>query len=270
MSLLDVLPVVDGKPYDGASGGLAEVINPATGKTIAQQTCCDDGDVSQIVESSQRGYESDAWQQLGPADRGALLLRIADRLEAEAERLVELELLDTGKPITQLRAGEIPLSAAILRFYAGAADKIDGAVKNTPGGLHYTKYEPHGVVAGILPWNYPLVNAVLKVAPALAAGNALVLKPSVETPLGAVEFARLCSRAETPPGIVNVVTGSGSKSGNALVAHPLVKKISFTGSTAVGQAIAKLAADQLKPVNLECGGKNAIIVFADANLEQAA
>jgi acyl-CoA reductase-like NAD-dependent aldehyde dehydrogenase len=191
-------------------------------------------------------------------------------MEAEAERLVELELLDTGKPITQLQAGEIPLAAAILRFYAGAADKIDGAVKNTPGGLHYTKYEPHGVVAGILPWNYPLVNAVLKVAPALAAGNALVLKPSVETPLGAAEFAHLCTRAGVPPGIVNVVTGSGSQCGNALVAHPLVKKISFTGSTAVGRDIQKLAAEQMKPVNLECGGKNAIVVFADADLDQAA
>ncbi len=190
-------------------------------------------------------------------------------LEAEAESLIELELLDTGKPIAQLRDGEIPLSAAILRFYAGAADKVDGAVKNSPGGLHFTKYEPYGVVAGILPWNYPLVNAVLKVAPALAAGNALVLKPSVETPLAAVEFAHLCIRAGVPQGIVNVVTGRAAI-GNALVAHPLVKKISFTGSTAVGQAIQKLAADQMKAVNLECGGKNAIVVFADADLDQAA
>ena len=270
MSLLEVLPILDGKPYDGASGGSVDVVNPATGEVIGRQACCSGADVASIVQSSQRAFESGAWQQLGPADRGHLLLKIADRLEAEADQLVELELLDTGKPITQLQAGEIPLSAAILRFYAGAADKVDGAVKNTPGGLHFTKYEPYGVVAGILPWNYPLVNAVLKVAPALAAGNALVLKPSVETPLGATEFALLCGRAGVPPGIVNVVTGAGSQVGNALVAHPQIKKISFTGSTAVGQAIAKLAADRLKPVNLECGGKNAIVVFADANLDQAA
>lgn len=270
MSSLDPFPVLDGKSFEAASGETVDVINPATGEVVGRQRCCSDDDVHRIVESSQRAYESNAWQQLAPADRGHLLLKVADLLEQEADQLIELELLDTGKPIAQLRDGEIPLSAAILRFYAGAADKVDGAVKNSPGGLHFTKYEPYGVVAGILPWNYPLVNAVLKVAPALAAGNALVLKPSVETPLAAVEFAHLCIRAGVPAGIVNVVTGSGSKSGNALVAHPLVKKISFTGSTEVGQSIQKLAADQLKPVNLECGGKNAIVVFADADLERAA
>ena len=270
MSQLKILPVLDGKSYDAASGDTVDVINPATGQIIGQQVCCAEVEVNQIVQSSQNAFGSAEWRRLGPADRGRLLLDIADRLEAEAENLVELELLDTGKPISQLQDGEIPLSAAILRFYAGAADKVDGAVKNTPGGLHFTKYEPYGVVAGILPWNYPLVNAVLKVAPALAAGNALVLKPSVETPLGAVEFAHLCCRAGVPPGIVNVVTGSGSQSGSALVAHPLVKKVSFTGSTVVGQAIQKLAADQMKAINLECGGKNAIVVFADANLEHAA
>lgn len=267
---MDIFPLLDGEAFRDGSGDKVPVVNPATGQPIADQVCASHDDVDRIVQSSQRAYRSTAWQQLAPADRGHLLLKIADRLEAEADQLVELELLDTGKPIAQLRDGEIPLSAAILRFYAGAADKIDGAVKNTPGGLHFTKQQPYGVVAGILPWNYPLVNAVLKVAPALAAGNALVLKPSVETPLGACEFARLCLRAGVPPGIVNVVTGPGSSAGNALVAHPLVKKISFTGSTAVGQSISKLAADQLKPVNLECGGKNAIVVFADADLDRAA
>ena len=270
MMISKVCPVLNGNPFDRAAGETVDVVNPATGEVVAGQACCSDEDVGVIVQSSQQAYESDCWQQLTPADRGQLLLKVADLLEAEAERLVELELLDTGKPISQIRDGEIPLSAAILRFYAGAADKVDGAVKNTPGGLHYTKYQPYGVVAGILPWNYPFVNAVLKVAPALAAGNALVLKPSVETPLGAVEFAHLCGRAGVPKGIVNVVTGSGSQSGNALVAHPLVKKISFTGSTAVGQQIQKLAADQMKAVNLECGGKNAIVVFADADLDLAA
>ena len=153
----------------------------------------------------------------------------------------------------------------------GAADKIEGRVKNTAGGFFsLTTWEPYGVVAGILPWNYPLVNAAMKVAPALAAGNAIVLKPSVETPLTTVAFAKLCIKAGFPPGIVNVVTGQGSGAGNALVTHPLVKKVSFTGSTAVGQAIQKLAADQMKTVNLECGGKNAMIVFADADLERAA
>jgi acyl-CoA reductase-like NAD-dependent aldehyde dehydrogenase len=199
-----------------------------------------------------------------------MLLKLADLVETHAEELIDLELQDVGKPITQLRGGEIPLTAAILRYYAGAADKIEGSLKTAEGGsFALTTYEPYGVVAGILPWNYPLVNAALKVAPAIAAGNAIVLKPSIETPLSTVAFARLCGEAGFPPGIVNVVLGSGSKVGSPLVLHPAIKKVSFTGSTAVGQSIQKMAADQMKKVNLECGGKNAILVFADADLERA-
>ena len=206
-----------------------------------------------------------------PADRGRTLCRLADLVEKHANDLVDLELQDVGKPIAQLRGGEIPLTAAIIRFYAGAADKIEGAVKQAAGGNFYlTMWEPYGVVAGIIPWNYPLVNAALKVPPAVAAGNAIVLKPSVETPLSTVAFAKLCLEAGLPEGIVNVVLGPGATAGCALVAHPGVKKVSFTGSTAAGVQIQKLAAEQMKPVNLECGGKNAIIVFADADLERAA
>ncbi len=270
MAGFDAGPLCDGAPFTSAAGSTVPIHNPATWDVVGEQTCCTAEDVDSIVQSSATAFASAEWQQLTPADRGLLLLKIADALEAEADRFVELELNDTGKPITQLQTGEIPLSAAILRYYAGAADKIEGSVKNTPGGLHFTTWEPYGVVAGILPWNYPLVNAVLKTAAALAAGNAIVLKPSVETPLGTVEFAALCHRAGVPVGIVNVVTGAGSAIGNALVDHPLVKKISFTGSTEVGQAIQQRAASQMKPVNLECGGKNAIIVFADADLDRAA
>lgn len=270
MAELSAGPVCDGVAYPSPAESSIPILNPATGQAVGEQLCCSAQDVDAIVQSSAAAFASSEWQQLVPADRGLLLLKAADLLEAEADRFVELELHDTGKPVTQLETGEIPLSAAILRYYAGAADKIEGTVKNTPGGLHFTRWEPYGVVAGILPWNYPLVNAVLKMAAALATGNAIVLKPSVETPLGTVEFARLCQRAGVPNGIVNVVTGSGSVIGNALVDHPLVKKISFTGSTEVGQAIQRRAADQMKPVNLECGGKNAIIVFADADLDRAA
>lgn len=270
MAGLDAGPVCDGVPYTSAANSHVAIENPATGEVVGQQVCCSPEDVDAIVQSASAAFHADAWQQMAPADRGMLLLKIADQLEAEAERFVELELCDTGKPITQLQTGEIPLSSAILRYYAGAADKIEGTVKNTPGGLHFTTWEPYGVVAGILPWNYPLVNAVLKTAAALASGNAIVLKPSVETPLGTVEFAELCHRAGVPTGLVSVVTGSGSAIGNALVDHPLVKKISFTGSTEVGQLIQQRAASQMKPVNLECGGKNAILVFADADLDRAA
>jgi acyl-CoA reductase-like NAD-dependent aldehyde dehydrogenase len=263
-------PVIDGQVCLDTSGKIAEIVNPATGEVVAQASCAGERDVARAVQSSERAFRSASWQSLSPADRGRILLALADRLEQEAEQLIELEMLDTGKPISQLRGGEIPLSAAILRYYAGAADKIEGSVKNTPGGLHFTQFQPYGVVAGILPWNYPLVNVALKVAPALAAGNAIVLKPSVETPLATVAFGELCQRAAVPQGIVNVVVGYGSEAGTALVAHQNVKKVSFTGSTEVGQTIQRLAADQMKLVNLECGGKNAIVVFADADLDRAA
>lgn len=264
-------PILKGKELKSAGGGYCAVRNPATGATIAREACCSLETVDRIVADSQATFASSAWQGLTAPARGRLLLRLADLVEERAEELIDLELRDVGKPIAQLRGGEIPLTAALIRFYAGAADKIEGAVKSTEGGCYYlTTWEPYGVVAGILPWNYPLVNAALKVPPALAAGNTIVLKPSVETPLSTVAFAKLCLEAGFPPGAVNVVLGSGSAAGNALVAHPAVKKVSFTGSTAVGQAIQKLAADSMKAVNLECGGKNALLVFADADLERAA
>jgi acyl-CoA reductase-like NAD-dependent aldehyde dehydrogenase len=268
---MNVGPVIDGKELRTGGAGFFAVLNPATGGVIAREACCDDKMVARIVESSDRAFRSPEWQRLTPSDRTRLLIKLAGLVEARAEALAKLELLDVGKPISQLRGGELPLTAQIIRFYAGAADKIEGAVKGTAAGyFSVTTWEPYGVVAGILPWNYPLVNAAMKVAPAVAAGNAIVLKPSVETPLTAVAFAKLCLEAGFPPGIVNVVTGPGSGAGNALVTHRLVKKVSFTGSTAIGRAIQGLAARQMKTVNLECGGKNAIIVFADADLERAA
>jgi acyl-CoA reductase-like NAD-dependent aldehyde dehydrogenase len=252
-------------------GGNVDVINPATGEVIARQSTCDAARVDRAVTSSEQAFNNPEWQSMHPAERGNLLNRLADVMMANADSLARDEMLDTGKPIGGLIGGELPLTAAIIRFYAGAADKIDGSIKSSARGETLMQlYEPYGVVAGILPWNYPFVNAALKVAPAIAAGNAIVLKPSVETPLGTVAFAQLCSDAGLPPGIVNVVTGSGSTTGNALVDHPAVKKVSFTGSTAVGQAIQKRAADQLKMVNLELGGKNALLVFADADLNRAA
>jgi len=268
---LRVGPVISGREFKSRDAGFLDVINPATGRAIGRQACCDPATIGRAVESSAAAFRSAEWQNTTPAARGRLLLTIAELLERRDGEFIELELLDTGKPVSQLKGGELPLAASLLRFYAGAADKIEGSVKNTEGGFFsISTWEPYGVVAGILPWNYPLVNAVMKVAPAIAAGNAIVLKPSAETPLSTVAFGKLCMDAGLPAGIVNVVTGKGSQIGNALVSHPRVGKISFTGSTSVGQAIQKLAADQLKAVNLECGGKNAIIVFADADLERAA
>jgi acyl-CoA reductase-like NAD-dependent aldehyde dehydrogenase len=269
-SLIEVGPIENARELEDGGGGFVEVIDPATAQPFARQACCDERAVHRIVERTREAYESPQWQSLSPSARGRLLLKLADLVEENAPELIELELLDTGKPITQLRDAEIPLTAEIIRFYAGAADKIEGSVKSLSGGsLNLTFYEPYGVVAGILPWNYPLVNAAMKTAPALAAGNAIVLKPSVETPVSTVAFARLCAKAGIPAGIVSVVLGSGSRIGDCLTTDPRIGKISFTGSTKVGQAIQRLATDQMKAVNLELGGKNAIVVFADADLERA-
>jgi acyl-CoA reductase-like NAD-dependent aldehyde dehydrogenase len=264
-------PVINGKELIPDGVDVFDVINPANGEIIAKEVCCDAGLVDEIVQSNKLAFHSPEWQNMAPADRGNCLLKLADLIENRSEELIALELEDTGKPISQLRNGEIPLTASIIRFYAGAADKIEGRVKSTSGGaFHFTTYEPYGVVAGILPWNYPLVNVAMKVAPALAAGNAIIIKPSEETPLSCVAFAKLCNEAGIPPGIVNVALGPGSTTGHYLVAHPDVTKISFTGSTSVGQEIQKQATAQMKFVNLELGGKNAIIVFADSDLEKAA
>lgn len=265
------VPIVDGESWRNAGPAEFVVTNPATGESLGEETESDSAAVARIVESSQRAFLQPSWQKMSAAERGRMLLKLADLVEQNAEKLVQLELQDTGKPIAQLRSGELPLTADIIRFYAGAADKIEGSIKSgTPGEVLMQMYEPYGVVAGILPWNYPLVNAALKAAPAIATGNAIVLKPAQETPLGTLAFAKLCVEAGIPPGIVNVVLGSGSKTGQALVEHPDVRKISFTGSTAVGAHVQKTAADQMKMVNLECGGKNALVVFADADLERAA
>ncbi len=264
-------PFLNGQELSFGEGAISQVINPATGQVIAEQICCNQELVDKIVQNSQHAFSSSAWQDLTPSQRGNLLLKLADLIEQNADELISLELQDTGKPISQLQNGEIPLTAAIIRFYAGAADKIEGKVKtSTNGSFQFTIYEPFGVVAGILPWNYPLVNVAMKVAPALAAGNAIVVKPSVDTPLGAVAFAKLCIEAGIPKGIVNVALGKGSTTGQYIVEHSDIKKISFTGSTAVGQHIQKEAVKQMKSVNLELGGKNAIIVFADADLDKAA
>lgn len=265
------VPIVDGEPWQDAGPAEFVVTNPATGASLGRQTECGAAAVDRIVESGQQAFLDPAWQKMSAAERGRLLLKLADLVEQHAEDLVRTELQDTGKPISQLRGGELPLTADIIRFYAGAADKVEGSIKaGTPGELLLQTYEPYGVVAGILPWNYPLVNAALKAAPAIATGNAIVLKPAQETPMGTLAFARLCTEAGIPPGIVNVVLGSGSTTGQALVEHPHVRKVSFTGSTSVGSHVQKTAADQMKRVNLECGGKNALLVFADADLERAA
>jgi aldehyde dehydrogenase (NAD+) len=227
-------------------------------------------DVDRAVGAARETFESDAWQQMDGRKRGKLLHAIADRLEARADELARLETLDNGKPVREARMIDIHGSIECFRYYAGWADRIEGDVIPVPGPyLNYTRREPVGVCGAIIPWNYPLQMASWKVAPALACGNTVVLKPAEQTPLTALELARCAAEAGLPAGALNVVTGFGEGAGAALVAHPDVDKIAFTGSTAVGRIIQREAAGTLKKVSLELGGKSPNIVLEDADLDAA-
>ncbi|HEX7089073.1 MAG TPA: aldehyde dehydrogenase family protein [Longimicrobiales bacterium] len=260
---------IGGDWVDAAGGRTFVTYNPATGEPLAEIPEAGPEDVAAAVEAARRAFESDAWAGMDAADRGALLWRIADALEARAEDLKRLEVLDNGKPMREV---EFDLREAVdaFRYYAGLATKIQGETIPVRGRvLNYTLREPLGVVGAIIPWNFPLLMAAWKVAPALACGNTVVLKPAEQTPLTALELAAICAEAGLPPGVLNVVPGFGEVAGAALVRHPGVDKIAFTGSTAVGQTIMRESAATLKKVSLELGGKSPNIIFEDADLEAA-
>jgi acyl-CoA reductase-like NAD-dependent aldehyde dehydrogenase len=261
---------IGGEWVDAASGRSFDTRFPATGEVIAQVAEAAAADVDRAVAAARTAYQDRRWQRMDGADRAALLWRIADALAARADQLARLEVLDNGKPI---REAVIDVRQAVdaFRYYAGWADKLQGETLPVRGRvLNYTLREPVGVVGAIIPWNFPLLMAVWKVAPALACGNAVVLKPAEQTPLGALELAAIAAEAGLPPGVLNVVPGFGETAGAALVRHPGVDKIAFTGSTAVGKRIMRDAADSLKKVSLELGGKSPNIVLADADLDAAA
>jgi acyl-CoA reductase-like NAD-dependent aldehyde dehydrogenase len=225
-------------------------------------------DVDDAVDSGRAALEG-PWGSVSGARRADLLWGLADRIEARLEDLVRLDALDAGKPIRDGRAIDGPAAVGLLRYFAGVAHTLRGSQIPVPGFLNYTALEPHGVVGAIIPWNYPLYNAVLKVAPAVACGNVVVLKPAEQTPLSALELGDLAIQAGFPPGVINVVPGFGPTAGARLVAHPDVPKIAFTGSTDVGRQIMRLAADKVKSLTLELGGKGPNIVFADGDLDHA-
>ncbi len=213
---------------------------------------------------------SGPWREMAPAERGRLLFRLADAIEAARDELALLETTDVGKPLKGSR-GDVDGVVATLRYNAGAADKLEGTtVPLGPGVVDFTLLEPLGVTAHIVPWNYPLGMAIRSLAPALAAGCSAVLKPAEQSPLSALRLAELCREAGLPKGVLNVVTGFGEEAGEALVRHPLVRGISFTGSVETGRRIMTMAAERTRPVVLELGGKNPMLVFADADLERAA
>ena len=262
--------LIGGAFADAASGETMDVIAPATGEVIARVPQCSEEDVDRAVEAARAAYES--WSEKTPKDRSELLHRMADVMDEHAEELSQLESVNVGKPLMASR-DEMPFSADNLRFFAGAARNLEGksAGEYIEGYTSIIRREPLGVVAGICPWNYPLMMAVWKLGPALAAGNVSIIKPSEQTPLSLLRWVQLCVEKDVlPPGVVQVVTGDGVPVGQRLVEHPDVRLVSLTGDVATGRTIARTAADTLKRVHLELGGKAPMVVFDDADPEAVA
>ena len=271
-------PLPPGRLYIGgewsgaASGRTFATENPATEETLAEVAEASIPDVNRAVAAAAAALHGPWRHEISARQRGLMLWRLADLVEADADHLARLETLDNGKPIFESRYVDVPAAVAALRYFAGWADKWGGETLAVEGPftLAYTLREPVGVVAAIVPWNFPLIQAAWKIAPALACGNTVVLKPATLTPLSALRLAELAHQAALSPGVLNVVTGRGDEIGAALVTHPGVDKVSFTGSTEVGRGIMSAAAPTLKRLTLELGGKSPNIVFADADLDAAA
>ena len=246
---------------------MLDIINPATEVVLESLDPATEDDADRAIARAKEAFP--AWRNIEPADRSRLLRRLADALDSEVERLAQLESKNTGKPIGDSR-GEMGMVAETFYYYAGMPERLLGDTIPVSGGVDVTFREPLGVVGLIVPWNFPLTIASWKMAPALAAGNTLVLKPAELTPLTAIEFERIAREAGIPDGVVNVVVGPGSKVGKRIVEHPDVAKVAFTGSTEVGKGIMAGAASTIKRVTLELGGKSANVIFADADLGKAA
>jgi aldehyde dehydrogenase (NAD+) len=259
---------IGGEFVDAREGGTIEVLNPHDNSKLTDiaEACAADVDLG--VEAATRAYPS--WRNMAAADRGRLLLKLADAIEANAEELARIESLDTGHPIRDSRSLDVPRTAATFRYFGGMADKFQGSVIPVEQGfLNYVLHEPLGVVGQIVPWNFPLMFTSWKMGPALAAGNCVVMKPSEITPLSTLRVAELMREVGFPPGVVNIVPGYGHIAGNHLAEHQGVHKIAFTGSTVTGRKIVQASSGNLKRVQLELGGKGANIIFDDADLDAA-
>lgn len=256
---------IDGRFTDAASGKTFSTENPATGAVLAEVAAGDTADVDAAVGAARRAFEDGRWSRLAPADRKKVLLRFADLVEANSEELATLDALEAGKPITDCRDIDLPDTVKTFRWYAEAIDKVFDAIAPTgPNALGLIVREPIGVVGAVVPWNFPLLMAAWKVAPALASGNSMIVKPSRLTSLSAIRMAELASEAGLPDGVLNVVPGSGSEAGQALGRHMDVDMVTFTGSTEVGRQFLHYAAESnLKEITLECGGKSPQLVLAE-------
>ena len=260
---------IDGKWVDAESGKTFTTPNPATGNTLAEVAEGDKADIDKAVEAARRAFEG-AWSKVSARDRGRMMYKLSQLIEAKIPELAAIETSDNGKPIKETTYVDLPQVVENFEYFAGWATKIEGETIPVPGQMfNYTLREPVGVCGQIIPWNFPLLMAAWKLAPALAAGNTIVLKPAEQTPVGAMELASLIQEAGFPDGVVNIVPGYGETAGAALAAHPDIDKVAFTGSTEVGKIVAKAAADNLTKVSLELGGKAPNIVFADADMDQA-
>ncbi len=269
--------LIDNQWVDAASGGTFETRNPATGTVLASIAAGEAADIDRAVAAARAAFESTAWRDMIPAQRARLLWKMADLIEQNIDELAELETLDQGKPVWVGRYAEIPGAVEQFRYFAGQAMRIEGttiptSINYQPAGkklFAYTVKEPIGVVGAIVPWNSPIVLTAMKIAPAMAAGCTMVLKPAEDTSLTAIRLGELMVEAGFPPGVFNIVTGLGSAAGAALAAHPGVDKIAFTGSTETGKRIVEAARGNLKKLTLELGGKSPCIVLDDADLELA-
>ena len=266
------LHVIGGRRVASRDGATSPNLNPATGETLCTVARGSERDVDDAVGAARTALEDGPWAGFAPGQRSAVMWRIANLMEEHAQALAELETLDQGKPLSVARHGDVAGAIETFRYMAGWATKLTGESIpiGAPGSFHaYTKREPVGVVGQIVPWNFPLAMAAWKIAPALAAGCTIVLKPAEQTPLTALYLADLCREAGLPDGVLNVVAGYGDEVGAALVNHRGVDKIAFTGSTPVGKSIVRAAGEDLKRVSLELGGKNSCIVMDDADVESA-
>ncbi len=263
--------LINNQWVDSASGKTFPTVNPATGEVICQVAEADAADVDRAVRAARDAFEHGSWRKTAASERGRLLNRLADLIERHADELARLESLDNGKPYAVAGAADLPLTIACYRYYAGWADKVQGRTIPINGNYFcYTRLEPVGVVGQIIPWNFPLLMQAWKLAPALATGNTVVMKPAEQTPLTALRVGELIVEAGFPPGVVNLLPGYGPTAGAAIARHMDVDKVAFTGSTEVGHLIMEASAkSNLKRVTLELGGKSPNIVFADADLDQA-
>ena len=261
--------LIDGKRTPSLSNRTRTVVNPATGQNLASVAEGTPEDVNAAVQAAHKAFYAGPWPKLNSRERGKILLKLSGLIEEYKEGLARLESQNVGKPITEAR-DEVQLAADCFEYYAGAVNKVGGdTIPVAAAGINITLREPLGVCGLILPWNFPIAITSWKVAPALAMGNTVVLKPAELTPLTALHLGELALQAGIPEGVLNIVCGTGEIVGETLVRHPLVRKLSFTGSTEIGSRVMRLAADDIKRVTLELGGKSANIIFADANLDEA-